>query len=318
MNAADLNLIDLAPYIADADKARELFEQLRWKDGVVCPHCESTEAYKLTPKADSKKSVRKGVHKCKSCRKQFTVTVKTIFEGSRIPLNKWLSAIYMMSASKKGISAHQLHRKLGITYKSAWFMCHRIRVAMDNGIFAPILEGTVEMDEKYVGGKPRKYDGKERKRGRGTDKTPVVVAVQRDGEARAEKVDNVTKKTLQGLAEKHVQPESDMVTDEFPSYNGLAKKFKSHNTVDHGSGEYARGDVHTNTAESFFSLLQRGYVGTFHHMSDTHLDRYADEFEFRWNNRKATDGERTVKLIEQSGGKRLMYKDLVKTEKNKK
>lgn len=184
----------LAAHFADEDKAREMLEQIRWPNGAVCPHCGGVDPYKLTAKPGSKSPVRPGVYKCKACRKQFTVKVGTIFEDSHIALNHWLYAIYQMCASKKGISAHQLHRTLGITYKSAWFMCHRIRYAMIQSPLFEKLAGIVEVDETYVGGKPRKGakdengEVKKNKRGRGTEKTPVVLAVARDGKSVAKNV----------------------------------------------------------------------------------------------------------------------------------
>jgi transposase-like protein len=314
-----IDFTTLAKHFADADGAREFLETIRWPNGAICPHCGSVEAYKLTAKEGSKTPVRKGVYKCKACRKQFTVTVGTIFEDSRIPLNKWLYAIFMMCSSKKGVSAHQLHRTLGITYKSAWFMCHRIRYAMSQSPLAEKLSGIVEVDETYVGGKPRKENKpqgsekevKKNKRGRGTDKTPVVVVVERDGKSRAKKMEKITAKNLREHVEEHVSGETRIMTDGFSSYKGIGKNFQSHETVDHGAGELARGDVNTNTAESWFALLKRGVIGTFHHVSDQHLDRYIDEFVFRWDSRKETDFQRTMETIKAVKGKRLMRKDLM-------
>lgn len=312
MTTPDFNT--LFPAFSDEDTAREMLERLRWPNGAICPHCGSVEAYKLTPKEGSKTHVRKGVYKCAACRKQFTVTVGTIFEDSRIPLNKWLYAIYMMCSSKKGVSAHQLHRTLGITYKSAWYMCHRIRYAMTQAPLALKLTGIVEVDETYVGGNPRKEnkpkngEQKKNKRGRGTDKTPVVAVVERGGKVRAKKMEHVTAKNLREHVEAHVDSEARIMTDGLPTYRGIHKGFKSHEVVDHTAGEYANGDIHVNTAESWFALLKRGVYGTFHHVSDQHLDRYLAEFMFRWDNRKATDFERAMQTIQASKGKRLYYK----------
>lgn len=287
------------------EQAREMVEQIRWPDGAICPHCESADAYKLTPRPDSKRPVRPGVYKCKSCRKQFTVTVGTIFEGSRIPMNKWLVAIYLMCASKKGISAHQLHRQLKITYKSAWFMCHRIRYAMTQEPLSGMLTGTVEADETYIGGKKRGG-----KRGRGSEnKTPVATLVERGGRVRAKKVARVDGKTLKDNIRKNVDPTAHIMTDEFLSYRGIGKEFASHQTVLHGKGEYVRGDVYTNSAESFFALLKRGVIGTFHHVSEQHLNRYLDEFSFRWDMRNSDDGDRAIKAVIGSKGKRLYYRE---------
>jgi transposase-like protein len=300
----EINFASIAQTFADEKAAREMLESIRWPDGPICPHCGSTEAYALTPKPDSKRPVRPGVYKCKACRKQFTVTVGTIFEGSRIPLHKWLMAVHLMCSSKKGISAHQLHRMFGITYKSAWFMCHRIRYAMAQPPLAEKLDDTVEADEAYIGGK--QHGGK---RGRGSEnKTPVAVLVERDGDSRAKKVENITAATLQGHIRENVEKSARIMTDEFRSYRGLEREFAGHKTVAHGLGEYVRGDAHVNTAESWIAILKRGIYGTFHHVSEKHLDRYLGEFVFRWNGRKETDSDRTVSTLRGAEGKRLYYR----------
>ena len=287
----------------DEDAAREYLEQLRWPNGAVCPHCNSIGAYKLQAKPDSKNPVRKGVWKCKSCRKQFTVKVGTIFEDSHIPLYQWLSAIQFLCASKKGMSAHQLHRMLNITYKSAWFMAHRIRYAMTQPPLNEKLTGIVEADETYIGGKAHG------KRGRGaTNKIPVFALIQRGGDVRSFKAERVTAKNLKGIIREHVNKQSTIMTDEFLAYKGLHNEFADHQTVNHGTGEYVRGNAHTNTAEGYFSLLKRGIVGTYHHISQQHLDRYLNEFNFRYNSRKVTDSNRMMLAVECSSGKRLMLK----------
>lgn len=313
MAKSDFNT--LAKHFADPISAREYLEKTRWPNGAICPHCGSVEAYKLTAKEGSKTPVREGVYKCKACRKQFTVTVGTIFEDSRIPLNKWLYAIHMMCSSKKGVSAHQLHRMLGVTYKSAWFMCHRIRYAMGESPLAEKLSGVVEVDETYVGGKPRKNNKGENVkptlRGSGTSKTPVVAAVERNGRVSAKKLNGVNSTTLREHVHNTVAPETRILTDANPSYNGIEKGYKSHEVVNHSTGEYAHGDVNTNTVESFFALLKRGVYGTFHHISEKHMDRYVNEFVYRWNRRKITDMQRTTQAIVSVKGKRLMYKTLI-------
>ncbi len=314
---AETNLISLSKYFADENEARNLMERLRWKNGPICPHCGSVSAYKLTAKPDSKNPVRDGVYKCKDCRKQFTVTVGTIFHKSRIPLNKWLAAIYMMCASKKGVSAHQLHRELGITYKSAWFMCHRIREAMSQSPFAEKIKGIVEADETYVGGKPRKdnkgQNTKPVKRGRGTKKTPVAVVVQRgkDGKVQAKKIKKLTGKNLRTYIQRFAHKDAIVMTDNYTGYNGLKNHFALHLAVNHSAGEYANGPAHVNTAESWNALLKRGVYGTFHHISEKHMDRYVSEFVFRWNNREVNDFERTIEAIAGVSGKKLTYKSLI-------
>ncbi|MBN2186369.1 MAG: IS1595 family transposase [Dehalococcoidia bacterium] len=285
----------------DEDAAREYLEQQRWPNGVVCPHYGAIGSYKLQPKVDSRRPVRKGVWKCKSCRKQFTVRVGTIFEDSHIPLYQWLSAIEFLCASKKGISAHQLHRMLNITYKSAWFMAHRIRYAMEQPPLVEKLQGIVEADETYIGGKSHG------KRGRGADnKVPVFTLVQRDGDARSFKTERVTAKNLKGIIREHVDKESIIMTDEFLAYKGLKREF-AHHTVNHSQGEYVRGKAHTNTAEGYFSLLKRGIIGTYHHVSQQHLDRYLAEFDFRYNSRKVEDDIRVVLAINGTKNKRLAF-----------
>jgi len=312
MKNEQINLATLAPYFADADKARELLESMRWKDGATCPHCNADKAYKLEAKAESKSGGRKGLWKCAECRKQFTVTVGTIFEDSRIPLNKWLLAIHLICSSKKGMSAHQLHRSLGITYKSAWFMCHRIRYAMTQEPLFSKLNGTVEVDETYVGGKSKnmhKSVREKRIQGRGcVDKAPVVTLVERDGRVKSQHMPSVTGENLKKALIECVESDACIMTDESPSYFGVNQHFADHQAVNHKKGEYVRESAHVNTAESVHALLKRGIIGTFHHVSKKHLHRYLNEFDFRFNNRKISDGERTVKAIESVSGKRLMYK----------
>jgi transposase-like protein len=316
-DAEELNLITLAQEYSDEDKARGLLESLRWPNGPVCPHCKAEKPYTLTPKPDSKKPGRKGLYKCRECRKQFTVLVGTIFSDSHIPISKWLMAIFIICSSKKAVSAHQLHRMLDMTYKSAWFMAHRIRFAMVEGPLAEMLNGTVEVDETYVGGKKRHGDpeptGGYRKN---TKKVPLVAAVQRGGKVRTQTMPKVTGKNLKQFVNANVHKASFINTDELMAYRNMFHDYERHDAVNHGLKEYARrnadgSESHTNTAESFFSLLKRGIVGAFHHVSPEHLHRYATEFEFRWNNRKRTDGERMEAAIGMVEGKRLTYRQVV-------
>jgi transposase-like protein len=315
------SLGDLGPHFTDPLAAADYLERLRWPDGPVCPHCGSDRKhYKLPNKT-------RRLWKCAACRKQFTVTVDTIFERSHIPLHKWLLAFHLLTSSKKGLSAHQLHRMLGITYKSAWFMAHRIRFALTQDPFVERLDGVVEVDETYVGGKvrrsnrkgfapldPRKPDPR-KQTGRGAGKAPVVTLVERGGRARSLHVANVTGDELKGAIRRHVSRSAHLMTDSFGSYHGLGTEYASHQTVDHNR-EYVRGEVHTNTAEGFFSILKRGVNGVYHHVSEAHLHRYLAEFDFRYNTRTAVgvdDAQRARIALSQVAGKRLRYSDTRKT-----
>ena len=297
-----------APYFQDADKARERLEALRWPNGPICPHCGANEkAYAITGK-----SARPGLYKCKDCRQQFTVTVGTVFERSRLPLNKWLMAVHLMCASKKGMSSHQLHRMLGVTYKTAWFMTHRIREAMKDPMKGLLGTGggTVEADETFWGNnKP-----KGQKKGRGyAHKMKVLTLIERGGKARSFHVPAVNAKTLRPILREQISREAHLMTDEAGQYvlsqPPISGDFASHSFVRHSQGEYVREDTHTNTLESYFSILKRGLVGTFHHVSARHLSRYCGEFDFRYNYRKLTDRERTDMALIGITGKRLMYRD---------
>jgi len=310
---ADLNLASLSTLFVDEDKAREFLETKRWPNGPVCPHCGSTKIYTLTPKPDSKKLVRPGVCKCGECRKQFTVRIGTILGESHIELRKWLMAIHLMTSSKKGINSHQIAREVGITQKNAWFLCHRIREAMWQEPMSGLLKGTVEADETYVGARKPRFKGTS-KQGRGTSKKPVMVLVERDGNARSIPIEKADSATLKGEVRKHVDRSAQIVTDDWNPYCGLNRGFAGHEVVCHATGEYARkrGDglpVNMNTAESSFALLKRGHYGTFHRFSRKHTHRYCDEFGFRWDRRKASDGERMVSAIRGAEGKQLMYRD---------
>jgi transposase-like protein len=301
------------PEFQDADKAREFLEAQRWPDGPVCPHCDCTTAYKLTPKPSKKdKHVRPGVYKCKGCEQQFTVTVNTIFEDSHIPLNKWLLAIHLLCASKKGMSAHQLHRMLGVTYKSAWFMAHRIRYMMSQPSFKNKLRGTVECDETYVGGRRRNV-GKGRP-GVNSHKQAVFSVVQRNGDVRSFHVQRVTGENLLGIIRKNLEKGCVVMTDGFTAYEGLDARFKAHRVIQHNTGEYSRKEhgmptIHTNTVEGVFSLLKRGLTGVYHQVGEHHLHRYLSEFDFRYNARKISDTERTLLAISQAEGKRLQLRE---------
>jgi transposase-like protein len=294
MNLAELTKLN-------EDQARLLLESLRWPKGPRCAHCGSKKVVPLIGKKD-----RPGLRYCNRCRKKSTVKVGTMMEDSHLPIRAWLICFHMMCSSKKGISALQVSRELGITYKSAWFMCHRVRLAMESG--GGLLRGKVEVDEVYLGGKTRKGI-----RGRGSErKVPVMTLVERDGRVRARVIERVNAKTLKGAIRELVDKRSVIYTDEWAAYRGIGKEFKGgHKFVSHGRGEYVRGDVSTNTAESWHALLKRGLHGIFHHVSKKHLHRYLNEFSFRWDHRKVSDGERMLKALKQAKGKRLTYNPLL-------
>lgn len=287
-------------------QARETLERIRWPNGPVCPHCGVVE--KAT-KLQGKKH-RPGLYKCNDCGEQFTATVGTILEQSHIPIRTWLMAFAIMCASKKGVSALQLQRQLGLgSYRSAWHMAHRIRYAMTQEPLAGLLKGAVEVDETYVGGKPRRGKNYEWRQGRGTKKQPVIALVERDGRARAFPVVDAKGNTLKEAIRAHVDQLAAIHTDDWSAYRGIGKEFAGgHHIVRHSQGEYVRGDATTNEVEAYFALLKRGIVGSFHSVSKKHLHRYCNEFSFRWDHRKLTDGERTVEAIRSGDGKRLRYK----------
>lgn len=305
----DTDLFALMQEIGDETNARRILEGLRWPNGPICPRC-GAEGYALKPKAESKSPVRPGVYKCRKCRKQFTVTVGTIFEDSHIPISKWLLTIHLMCASKKGISAHQIHRMLGVSYKSAWFMCHRVRYAMTRPPLVDKLVGIVEADETFIGGKPRlgQVRSKSDARKWADRKAPVVSVLQRDGEVRSFHV-RVTEENLRKVLTENVAPEARLMTDGRGAYRRIGRAFPSHEKVDHSTGEYVRGDVTTNTVEGYFGLLKRGVHGTYHHVGSQHLSRYLAEFDFRWNARKVSDGVRAVMAVHGAEGKRLTFKE---------
>ena len=305
-----MNLTD--PIFTDADKARAHLEATRWPNGPVCPHCGVVgEATNVGGKA-----ARKGCYQCNACREQFTVTVGTVFERSKVPLNKWLLATYLMSSSKKGISAHQIGRTLGVTYKTAWFMCHRIREAMNPTAPAPLggQGKVVEVDETYVGGKETNKHANKRlaKSDHLGGKQAVLTLVERDGRARSFHVPRVTAKTLRPIIVKTADRASHLMTDGARMYPAVGREFAVHSAVDHAAGEYVRmGFHHSNTVENYFSILKRGVIGTFHHVSEQHLARYLAEFDFRYSHRSGLgieDTERTNEVLRHVGGKRLTYR----------
>lgn len=300
------------PVFQNEDKARAYLEAHRWPSGPVCPSCGQQETVAALP---PKGSLGKGWYHCRECRKKFTVRVGTLYERSHIPLHKWLLATHLLCASKKGMSAHQLGRMLGITYKSAWFMAHRIREGMAPMKAVPLGgEGkTVEADTTYVGGKEKNKHHCKRntKNIGGMGKQIVHTLVERGGRARSDHIANVSGKTLRPVVMKQVDRASTLMTDTAGGYMAMGREFTRHEMVNHESGEYVRGEAHSNTVESYFATFKRGIVGTYHNVSQAHLKRYLAEFDFRYNERTslgvddATRMERALKGIE---GKRLTYR----------
>lgn len=293
------------PIFHDKAKAREHLESLRWADGRFCPHCGEAEA--TSPVKG--KSHRPGLYYCNSCKGQFTVTVGTLFERSKVPLNKWILAFHLMCASKKGMSAHQLHRMLGVTYKTAWFMAHRIREAMRDPKPEPMggQNKVIEADETYVGGKAKN------RKNHVPPKEAVFALVERDGRVSSHHVPDVTAKTLRKILVTHADRKSYLMTDEAGQYITVGREYAGHGTVNHSIEEYVRhgGFMHTNTAENYFSIFKRGITGVYHHVSQKHLKRYLGEFDFRYNERAGlgvSDTERADVALKGIEGKRLTYR----------
>jgi len=272
--ASDMNLMKLmADFDTDAE-CRAALEDLRWPNGIRCPRCDMDKIYR----ADHKKARQQ--FDCASCGYQFSVTVGTIFEDTKLPLPKWFAATYLMVEAKKGISANQMKRTIGVSYKTAWYLCHRIRAAMKNAA-APMLSGTVEVDETWIGGKRRNVG-----RGYKRDKTMVLGAVARGGEVRFKVATRRDKNTLHTFIKSVVADDTDAIhTDEWNAYDGIADGNTRHETVNHSADEWVRADVHTNTVEGVWSLFKRSIVGSYHQLSAKHMDSYLDEMAFRFNNR---------------------------------
>ncbi len=307
-----MNLTD--PIFTDADKARAHLEATRWPNGPICPHCGVVgEATALQGKAH-----RPGVYQCNACREQFTATVGTVFERSKVPLNKWLLASYLMASSKKGISALQLQRTIGVTYRTAWFMTHRLREAMRDASPAP--NGRSRQDRRSRRNGDRRQGAQLKhaaKRGSQEDRDVLggqvaFTLVERNGRARSFHVANVSGATLRPVIVKHVYRKSTLMTDDAGQYRPIGKQFARFETVNHGIEEYVRGDVYSNTAEAYFAIPgKRGVYGTFHSISEAHLHRYLAEFDFRYTNRIAlgvNDTMRADELLRGIGGKRLTYR----------
>jgi transposase-like protein len=313
----------------DEEKARAFFEKQRWPDGPVCPHCgEIDNAYKLEGK-----TTRKGLYKCAGCRKKFTVTMRSIFEDSHIPLHKWFYAIHLMCASKKGMSAYQFHRMTEtfygkkVSYHTAWFMFHRIRYAMTQHPMVEKLGGIVEIDETYVGGKIREHVSRTVKPGQRAqdphspfaNKACVVSVLQRGGDVRSRHIERVTANNLRPMIEQMVADDAHIMTDSSTVLAGVLKGRK-HSQVNHRAEEYVRHEngvcITTNTVESSFSLIKRGIYGTYHHVGKPYLQQYLNEFDFRYNSRKINDAERTHLAVKATEGKRLTLKTPMAQQNN--
>jgi transposase-like protein len=308
-----------APHFTDEDKAREHLEALRWPTGPFCPHCGSFNAKRLPPvrgrktKTHPEGAIRAGVVQCRDCREQYSVTVGTVFEASKVPLHKWLLCNHLMVSSKKGISAHQIHRMLGVTYKTAWFMCHRIREAMRD--VEPTAFGSgggmVEADETFIGNK----EGSKRRKIAYHHKMKVISLVDRDsGSARSFVIDGVGVRDIFPILGENISREAKLMTDELGAYKALGWNFAIHHTVTHSAGEYvnlANRLLHTNTVEGYFSIFKRGMKGIYQHCREKHLHRYLAEFDFRYSNRIANgidDTERASIALRGIYGKRLTYR----------
>ena len=295
-------------HLQDEEAAYAWVEARVWPEGPVCPHCQGKERIsKMQGKA-----TRFGLYKCYACRKQFRVTVNTIFEKSHVPLYLWLQAFYLIAGSKKGISSNQLHRTLGVTLKTAWFMGHRIREAMRVGSLAPPMGGAgeiVEVDETFIGNNGR-YKMFWKMRGN-QHKHVVLTLVQRNGGARSFHVERASAREIIPLVQANIDKETSIATDEAKHYSTLKNEFAAHRTVNHSRKEYVRGKVHTNTVEGYFSIFKRGMRGVYQHCGERHLHRYLAEFDFRYSNRIAlgvNDEARAAKAVEGVVGKRLTYR----------
>jgi len=289
--------------------AVEFLEKQRWHGEPACPKCGSVEVYVMKGRDGQRNKDHRW--RCRDCQQFFTVRTGTPFEETRLPLRVWVYAIWKACSSKKGISALQLSREMEVTHKSALFVLRRIRHGLGE-VDAPKLTGTVEVDEVYIGGKPR-YRNQQRT-GRGTDKTPVIGMVQRDGDVRFKMMDRLTAARVGEVLKENADHTCRIITDDFATYQFVCNKFEGgHETVTHSRREYVRPgtDIHSNTIEGVFSLIRRGIMGTFHSVSRKHLPNYLNEFSFRWNTRKMDDGQRVSAAIKQIDGKRLQYRESV-------
>ncbi|MFC4290974.1 IS1595 family transposase [Sphingorhabdus arenilitoris] len=297
-----MNIDITNPIFHDEAKAQAHIEASRWDGEPFCEHCGSTNVTRMGGKTQA------GMFQCNDCRDKFTIRTGTVMERSHVPLHKWLLATHILAASKKGMSAAQMGRMIGVSYKTAWFLCHRIREAMDGATDNGPLgggSGVVEADETYVGGK-----AKNRAHRKPAKKKAVVALVEREGHVRSFHVANVNAKNVRALITTNVQRDAHLMTDESPIYTRLGKEYGAHYSVNHSAKQFTKhgGYGHSNTTENFFSIFKRGVIGTYHHMSEAHLGRYCKEFDFRYNTREMTDTERAAVAIKGMEGKRLTYR----------
>lgn len=305
-----------ADHFHDEAAAYRFVEAIVWPNGPTCPHCGNADAARIYSITGEK--ARIGLRTCGDCRKQFTVKVGTIFESSHVPMCKWLQAMHLLCSSKKGISSHQLHRLLDVQYKTAWFMSHRIREAMRSGSLALPMggdgsSGIVEADETFIGRKKgapvkRAYH----------HKNAVLSLVERGGDVRSFHVDKADSATIMPIVRENIAKEAKVMTDEAKYYSKIGDEFAEHGSVNHGAGEYVRGDAHTNTLEGYFSIFKRGMKGIYQHCDERHLHRYVGEFDFRYNNRSARgveDEARMSKAVRGVRGKRLKYRQAIETDR---
>jgi transposase-like protein len=306
--AQDMDLMKLFEQFGTDEQCRIALEKLRWPDGVRCPRCESDKI---------SRAYKRNQFECDSCGYHFSVTAGTIFHDSHLPLTKWFAAIYLICESRKGISANQLKRTLHVAYKTAWYLCHRIRAAVKDADTS-LLQGIVEVDETFIGGKAknmRKNVRAQKIQGRGTvGKVMALAAVQRGGGIRLKLEKTRDRETLHKFIKAALDGNTERImTDEWPAYDGIEDANTTHEKVNHSADEYVRGDVHTNTVEGVFSLFKRSIVGAYHQVSVKHLDRYLDEFEFRFNNRNNPYLFRDT-LLRLIASSNLEYKELIKEE----
>ena len=299
----DLTLHQIVAHFATDETAREYLEAVRWPDGPACAHCGEADNIKRL----EGKSHRPGLFQCYACDSQFRVEVGTIFEKSKIPLRKWLIAWYLLCSSKKGISANQMYRMLGLgSYRTAWFMLHRIRYALRDPVFAEEPDGgggTVEADETNVGGKVKGRD-----RAYKGNKAPVVSLIERGSRAKSRSVKRVTRDTLRDALDSHLDTSTNLMTDEPAAFRRPRKQLASHRTVNRGAGQHVRGDVHTNAVEAYFSLFKQGVRGTFHHIGHRCIDQHLAEFDFRYSTRSVSDAALTTASLKNVEGKRLLLR----------